>query len=87
MFADGEVWICPNLTSSQKTSSRNYFWTEVVGCAHARNDSYANDIDCKWTHHTEMPEFFVLVKQVSTYFDPDIYTDVKKFQLYHEITQ
>ena len=59
---------------------------EVVGCAYAKKDSYAKDIDCKWTNSTKMQEFSLIYKRVSTNFDPDIYAEENIFQLYQAHT-
>ena len=71
--------------SSQSINWQTTFTVEVVDCEKAQQDSYAKDIDCKWNQETEMQIFEIFSKSVSTNFDPEIYTDENKFQLYQSV--
>ena len=59
------------------------FTVSVVSCDLAKNDTYAKNVECQATQQTEQQpfQFIALFQQVSTNFDPDIYSSEQKLQL------
>ena len=70
--------------SSQSINWQTTFTAKVVDCEKAQQDSYAKDIDCKYDQSTNIGSFPINIHQVFTHFDPDIYSEENKFQLYNK---
>ena len=61
-------------------SKTNFLVSRILKCNKASHDSYAKNITCEMD--TDTPKFRFQVNQVSTSFDPYIYTAEKNLQLY-----